>query len=72
MLGSTHLDQRERRELERKHRLIKERLSVLQAALKNHAGTGISIPKETLMAQRMYLKMMQTKLERIESRLHND
>lgn len=49
--------------------LLENGFRVLQAALNTYDGFGASMPKETLLAQRMYLRMIKTKLERIDARL---
>jgi hypothetical protein len=69
VLQRIELDVRERRKLEHRRKLIQDRIQLLQTALNGPDGRGISLSAETVMAQRMYLSMMKTKLQRIESEL---
>jgi len=70
MLRRFELDVNERRQLEQRRKRTEERVRALQAALRGTDGSGVPfMPKETAVTQRMYLKMMETKLQRIDAEL---
>jgi hypothetical protein len=70
MLRRMQLDVQERRQLEQRRKRTAERVLALQAALNGSDGLGAQfMPKETVLTQRMYLKMMETKLLRIDAEL---
>jgi hypothetical protein len=70
MLRRVELDVNERRQLEQRRRRTEERISVLEAALNGSDGLGVPfMPKEMAGTQRMFLKMMETKLQRINAEL---
>ena len=70
MLRRIELDVRERRQLEQRRRRTEESIRALQAAVNGSDGLGGPfMPEETVVTQRMYLKMMETKLQRINAEL---
>ena len=70
MLRRIQLDVHERRQLEQRRRRAEERISALQAALNGSDGFDVPFtPKDTVVTQRMYLKIMETKLQRINAEL---
>jgi chemotaxis receptor (MCP) glutamine deamidase CheD len=70
MLRRIELDVHERRQLEQRRRRTEERIRALQAAVDGSDGFEVPfMPKETVVTQRMYLKTMETKLQRINAEL---
>jgi hypothetical protein len=69
MLGQIALKVNEVRQLGHKRALIEERACQLKASLSSINGVALFIPKETVMARRMHLSMMETKLARIDAQL---
>ena len=69
MLGQSQLDGGELRRLQRQRTSLQERIRLLKAALSADNGSAAFVPKETMVTQRVYLSMMETKLERINAEL---
>lgn len=71
MLGQSQLDGGELRRLQRQRTSLEVRIRLLKAALSADNGSPAFIPKETMETQRVYLSMMETKLERINAGLRD-
>jgi hypothetical protein len=69
MLRRIELDAHERKQLEGRRTLILERVRVVRAALTGSDRQNMVTTKEAAMAQRMHLRMMESRLQRIESEL---
>lgn len=72
MLGRIPLTGNQVTELERKRKLAEEHVRVLKAALDARDGPIAFMPKETVVTQRMYLRMMEIRLDRINAKLRLD